>query len=58
MHQLQPCRHCYERLIESATAVSGSAGTLDGLLCQLVLKLHTSEQDHLSSVHTAKKMAL
>ena len=38
---MQAFKHFYQHLIESATAIGGSAGALDGLLCQLVLKLHT-----------------
>jgi len=58
MHQLQAFKHCYQHLIESATAVGGSACALDGLLCQLILKLHTQEQDHLFSVCTANRLGL
>ena len=43
MHQLQAFKHCYQHLIEFATAVGGSACALDGLLCQLILKRHTQQ---------------
>ncbi len=58
IHQLQAFKHCYEHLIESAPAVGGSASAFDGLLRQLILKLHTPEQEPCSSVHTANRLGL